>query len=237
MSMIQAAVRRLLAVYSGLTIRQMNDAIFLMRDFIKKSEIAGDPEETFDLQIQNLRIFEVSEPILDLLQSRKQAVLHKADEIQHSEDFLYYSFAPVIPFSWEALCAQMDRVNWHPYTFDIALLGDMDYSKAAVHPYYIFDIDYGFDTLEQSPAEARTAIGERERSPLNMAETLSLVFHTYILDQYPVYAGGSFFLSGSTVPFLQKNKHKEVEFGHALLDDRIYRIMPSCKERVVFMIP
>ena len=159
-----------------------------------------DLEMLFDSQIATLKDRGVPEPIVEILQNQKGAVVKKASEMTIGGGNI--PFLPVIPRLYRSpydLIAMVRNGSKVGYTC-VNPTAISDVVDTPQEPYYIYDVEDGNATLGKSPEAAEKIFKQQKRSPLTAAEAMALTTHTDVLSRHYVWASGSRYGCADRVP-------------------------------------
>jgi len=188
----------------------------------------------FDEQIETLRSRDCPQSILNMLQSKREEVISKAEEIIFSSRDI--PFLPVIPQTFINInelmkmvhCGKKEGRNFIRNLNDLSCV-----VKTPKKPYYMFDINTGKDLLGVSPERAEAAIKRRYQECLTAEEGIALCVHTNTLLQHNVNCAGSRFnLSIEGVPNIYLLDNTTPGFGYmATVEVNDKWGTPSCRSR------
>ena len=150
-----------------------------------------DLEKLFDAHIATLKDRGVPEQIIETLSSQKNVVVQKASGMTIGEGNV--SFLPVIKpacLSYYGLMAMVRNGSKEGYTH-MKLGAVTDQFETPDDLYYIYDVEDGNATRDKSPQDAEKIFKRQKRSPLTVAEVVSLCILTDVLSKHYVWALGS----------------------------------------------
>lgn len=144
--------------------------------------------DLFDKQIECLEDRWCPEFIIDKLYSMKFKVVDKASSITIRRGNI--SFLPVIPNSWLSYARQMEMVIKDGATGTILLdtSNIENWDTVPPEPYYIFDVNDGWEFKGMLPSVAEMFIKRNSKEPLFTEELISLCIHSNVLSRHNVDA-------------------------------------------------
>ncbi len=147
--------------------------------------------DLFDEQIDRLDDRGCPEFIIDRLYREKMRVAERALGIRTRRGNV--PFLPVIPESWLSYVRQMEMVkkNDSTGTIEIDVSGIENGRELPKEPYYIFDVNDGWEGRGYVPSDVERVIRNNQKKPMVVEELISLCIHTETLNRHNVGALGS----------------------------------------------
>jgi len=144
--------------------------------------------DIFDEQIDRLDDRGCPEFIIDRLCSMKFKVVDRACNMSIRRGNI--PFLPVIPDSWLSYARQMEMVTKDGATGTILLdtSNIENWDTVPPEPYYIFDVNDGWEFKGTVPSMAEVLIKKNLREPLFTEELISLCIHSNVLSRHNVDA-------------------------------------------------
>lgn len=133
-----------------------------------------------------------SEKQVSFLREIKRKVILRAMELNLGNHAI--PILPVIPRNCMSTMRQMSFIQFAGNSGQISLNLSNVVDVADIphfHPYWIFGIDLGIDTINMPPEQAIEKINKEGRHPLTLSEAVSLELHHCSLDSFSVNACGS----------------------------------------------
>ncbi len=182
-------VARLKLVFRGLTPEEIDDAVAIAKKqaIAQTAAVTNDLNQLFDNQIETLKKRGCPQIILKILCDQRKIVISKAAKMEIPEDNI--PFIPVIPQVYMGIYALMPMIRNKQnlgYTFFNPNL-IVNNIATPLHPYFIYDIEDGRNTLGKSPQKAKEVIKEQERCSLTVDEVIALCVHTNVLSRHYVH--------------------------------------------------
>ena len=187
-------MRKLLVLFFAILLISLSPAATFATEGNAEAKQA-EYSELFESYIDRLTMEGVPPRIVGMLSHQKAVVIKKALEMTIRDG--YIAFLPVIPRSHLTVNTQMAMVEKDGNKGFNYLNPNLISNKVKTwnKPYYIFNVEDGEATRNKSPHDAEKILKNSERSPLTVAETVSLALHTRVLTRHSLDATGSRFSS------------------------------------------
>ena len=142
--------------------------------------------------LEGLVTKEESEKQISFLREIKRKVILRALELKLENHAI--PILPVIPKKCMDTMKQISfvKINGNSGQINLNLHRVVDVAEIPhFHPYWIFGIDLGIDTINMTPEQAIEKIHKEGRFPLTLSEVVSLQLHHSCLGNFSVHACGS----------------------------------------------
>jgi len=187
-------MRKLLVLFFAILLISLSPAATFATEGNAEAKQA-EYEALFDSQIKTLKSKGVSPQIIRMLSYQYYEVIEEASRTSVGDGNV--AFLPVIPRSYLSVYDQMTMVESGGNKGYNYLRPSLIWDKVKTpdEPYWIFNVEDGEATRNKSPHDAEKILKNSERSPLTVAETVSLALHTRVLTRHSLDATGSRFSS------------------------------------------
>jgi hypothetical protein len=177
------AMRKLLVLFFAILLISLSPAATFATEGNAEAKQA-EYEALFDSQIKTLKSKGVSPQIIRMLSYQYYEVIEEASRTSVGDGNV--AFLPVIPRSYLSVYDQMTMVESGGNKGYNYLRPSLIWDKVKTpdEPYWIFNVEDGEATRNKSPHDAEKILKNSERSPLTVAETVSLALHTRVLTRH-----------------------------------------------------
>jgi len=177
------AMRKLLVLFFAILLISLSPAATFATEGNAEAKQA-EYSELFESYIDRLTMEGVPPRIVGMLSHQKAVVIKKALEMTIRDG--YIAFLPVIPRSHLTVNTQMAMVEKDGNKGFNYLNPNLISNKVKTwnKPYWIFNVEDGEATRNKSPQDAEKFLEDSGRSPLTVAEVISLALHTRVLTRH-----------------------------------------------------
>ncbi|MAG12254.1 hypothetical protein CL630_00370 [bacterium] len=223
-------MKKLAAVLFAVFLISFNStAVFAAEDSAEAKQ--AEYRELFELYLDRLAMEGVPPQIISMLWGQKVAVIKKALEMTIGDGNIV--FLPVIPCSYLSDYSQMAMIE------DDGKKGrnylrpglSLNVIKTPSAPYWIFNVKDGRLLLNKSLSHAEKLLEDSGRSPLTVAEAMSLALHSGVLkDHFLLITGSSFKYNVLSI----RTSDNGPELGHIAANSSGPKWgTPSCSSRAI----